>query len=83
MRKSLILVATAIGGGVGYAAGVTEVATGPGTGDPLPGVGTYRPSSPPKATRPLDIPKLSPPHSANGMSGTARWGCRKRATALA
>lgn len=34
MRKSLILVATAIGGGVGYAAGVTEVATGPGTGDP-------------------------------------------------
>jgi hypothetical protein len=32
MRKSLILVATAIGGGVGYAAGVTEVATGPGTG---------------------------------------------------
>ena len=35
MRKSLILVATAIGGGVGYAAGVTEVATGPGTGDPF------------------------------------------------
>lgn len=34
MRKSLILFATAIGGGVGYAAGVTEVATGPGTGDP-------------------------------------------------
>jgi hypothetical protein len=34
MRKSLILVATAIGGGVGYAAGVTEVATGPGTDDP-------------------------------------------------
>ena len=33
MRKSLILVATAIGGGVGYAAGVTEVATGPGTDD--------------------------------------------------
>jgi len=34
MRKSLILVATAIGGGVGYAAGVTELATGPGTDDP-------------------------------------------------
>ena len=34
MRKSLILVATAIGGGVGYAAGVTEVATGPGMDDP-------------------------------------------------
>jgi hypothetical protein len=34
MRKSLILVATAIGGGVGYAAGVTEVATGPGAADP-------------------------------------------------
>jgi len=34
MRKSLILLATAIGGGVGYAAGVTEVATGPGTDDP-------------------------------------------------
>jgi hypothetical protein len=34
MRKSLILVATAIGGGVGYAAGVTEVATGPSTDDP-------------------------------------------------
>jgi hypothetical protein len=34
MRKSLILVATAIGGGVGYAAGLTEVATGPGTDDP-------------------------------------------------
>ena len=34
MRKSLILVATAIGGGVGYAAGVTEVATGPSMDDP-------------------------------------------------
>jgi hypothetical protein len=34
MRKSLILVATAIGGGVGYAAGVSEVATGPTTDDP-------------------------------------------------
>jgi hypothetical protein len=34
MRKSLILVATAIGGGVGYAAGVTEVATGTSTYDP-------------------------------------------------
>jgi hypothetical protein len=34
MRKSLILVATAIGGGVGYAAGVTEVATGPSIDDP-------------------------------------------------
>ena len=34
MRKSLILVLTAIGGGVGYAAGVTEVATGPSTDDP-------------------------------------------------
>ncbi len=34
MRKSLILVATAIGGGVGYAAGVTELATGTGTDDP-------------------------------------------------
>ena len=33
MRKSLILVATAIGGGVGYAAGVTELATGPSTDD--------------------------------------------------
>jgi hypothetical protein len=31
MRKSLILALTAIGGGVGYAAGVTEVATGPST----------------------------------------------------
>jgi hypothetical protein len=34
VRKSLILVATAIGGGVGYAAGVTEVATGTGADDP-------------------------------------------------
>jgi hypothetical protein len=34
MRKSLILAITAIGGGVGYAAGVTQVATGPGTDDP-------------------------------------------------
>jgi hypothetical protein len=34
MRKSLILIATAIGGGVSYAAGVTEVATGPSTDDP-------------------------------------------------
>ena len=34
MRKSLILVATAIGGGVSYAAGVTEVATGVGADDP-------------------------------------------------
>jgi hypothetical protein len=33
MRKSLILFATAIGGGVGYAAGVTELATGPSTDD--------------------------------------------------
>ena len=33
MRKSLILVATVIGSGVGYAAGVTEVATGPNTDD--------------------------------------------------
>jgi hypothetical protein len=33
MRKSLILALTAIGGGVGYAAGVTEVATGPTTDD--------------------------------------------------
>ena len=31
MRKSLILAITAIGGGVGYAAGVTDVATGPTT----------------------------------------------------
>ena len=34
MRKSLILAITAIGGGVGYAAGVTEVAPGLGTDDP-------------------------------------------------
>jgi hypothetical protein len=33
MRKSLILLATAVGGGVGYAAGVTEVATGTSAGD--------------------------------------------------
>src|SRR6202142_1418835 len=33
MRKSLILALTAIGGGVGYAAGVSEVATGPTTDD--------------------------------------------------
>jgi hypothetical protein len=33
MRKSLILALTAIGGGVGYAAGVTEVATGPSIDD--------------------------------------------------
>ena len=34
MRKSLILALTAIGTGAGYAAGVTEVATGPGTDNP-------------------------------------------------
>jgi hypothetical protein len=34
MRKSLILALTAIGGGASYAAGVTEVATGPGMDDP-------------------------------------------------
>ena len=34
MRKSLILVLIAIGGGASYAAGVTEVATGPGMDDP-------------------------------------------------
>ena len=34
MRKSLILALTAIGSGAGYAAGVTEVATGPSTNDP-------------------------------------------------
>jgi hypothetical protein len=33
MRKSLILALTAIGGGVGFAAGVSEVATGPSTDD--------------------------------------------------
>ncbi len=34
MRKSLILVLTVVGGGASYAAGVTEVATGPGMDDP-------------------------------------------------
>ena len=34
MRKSLVLVLTAIGGGASYAAGVTEAATGPGMDDP-------------------------------------------------
>jgi len=34
MRKSLILIATVVGGGMSYAAGVTEVATGPSTDDP-------------------------------------------------
>ena len=34
MRKSLVLALTAIGGGVGYAAAVSEVATGPATDDP-------------------------------------------------
>jgi hypothetical protein len=34
MRKSLILPLIAIGGGASYAAGVTEVATGPIRGDP-------------------------------------------------
>jgi hypothetical protein len=34
MRKSLVLVLTAVGGGAAYATGVTEVATGPGMGDP-------------------------------------------------
>jgi hypothetical protein len=34
MRKSLILVLTALGGGASYAAGVTEAATGPGMDDP-------------------------------------------------
>jgi hypothetical protein len=34
MRKSLVLALTAIGGGVGYAAGVSEVATGTGMDDP-------------------------------------------------
>jgi hypothetical protein len=33
MRKSLILALTAIGSGMGYAAGVTQVATGPSTDD--------------------------------------------------
>ncbi len=34
MRKSLIVVLSAIGGGASYAAGVTEVATGPSMDDP-------------------------------------------------
>jgi hypothetical protein len=34
MRKSLILALTALGSGAGYAAGVTEVATGPSADDP-------------------------------------------------
>jgi hypothetical protein len=33
MRKPLILVLIAIGSGASYAAGVSEVATGPGTND--------------------------------------------------
>jgi hypothetical protein len=34
MRKSLVLVLIAIGGGASYAAGVTDVATGPSMDDP-------------------------------------------------
>ena len=34
MRKSLIVVLSVVGGGASYAAGVTEVATGPGMDDP-------------------------------------------------
>jgi hypothetical protein len=34
MRKSLVLILTAIGGGASYAAGVSEVATGPSMDDP-------------------------------------------------
>jgi hypothetical protein len=34
MRKSLVLLLIGIGGGASYAAGVTEVATGPGMDDP-------------------------------------------------
>ena len=34
MRKSFILPLIAIGGGASYAAGVTELATGPGMDDP-------------------------------------------------
>ena len=34
MRKSLILILTAIGGGASYAAGVTEASTGPAVDDP-------------------------------------------------
>ena len=36
MRKSLILVLIAIGGSASYAAGLTEVATGPGIDDTRP-----------------------------------------------
>lgn len=39
MRKSLILVLIAIGGGASYAAGVTEVATGLGMDDRPLGAG--------------------------------------------
>ena len=34
MRKSLILIATAIGGGASYAAAATEAAAGPSADDP-------------------------------------------------
>lgn len=34
MRRSLVLLLIGIGGGASYAAGVTEVATGPGMDDP-------------------------------------------------
>jgi hypothetical protein len=34
MRKSLVLILTAIGGGASYAAGVTEASTGPSLDDP-------------------------------------------------
>jgi hypothetical protein len=34
MRKSLVLIATAVGGGMSYAAGMSEVATGPSTDEP-------------------------------------------------
>ena len=54
MRKSLILALTAIGGGASYAAGVTEVATGPGTDDPSTWRWQVSRSWPSKTMRHLD-----------------------------
>ena len=84
MRKSLILVLTAIGGGASYAAGVTEVATGPGMDDPS--TWRWQVSSilaGQRVTRPRGRSRLSalstPTRSINVTSAIRLLGFQKRA----
>ena len=84
MRKSLIIPLIAIGGGASYAAGVTEVATGPIRDDPS----TWRwqvssilaEQTDTIARRAETVGVLTPMSSTSVMNATRRWDCRRRGT---